>query len=144
MRASRLSASELEQRLSAEFPETFNPTTGLSILDVWYGGCRIYLPFQANSLRPGGTISGPAIMMLADVAMYVALLGAIGWQPLAVTTNLNINFLKKPMPRPLQAECRLLKLGKRLAVGDVMMRSEGDEDPVAHATSTYSIPPQIK
>ena len=144
MRAALLTASELEQRLSAEFPEAFHPNSGLSILDVWHGGCRVHLLLQPNSLRPGGTISGPVIMMLADVAMYVALLGSIGWKPLAVTTSLNINFLRKAPPQPLEAQCRLLKLGKRLAVGDIAVRSIGDEDLVAHATSTYSIPAEIK
>jgi uncharacterized protein (TIGR00369 family) len=144
MRAARLTADELTQRLAAEFPDTFKPDTGLSILDVWHGGCRVHLPFQANSLRPGGTISGPVIMMLADVAMYVALLATIGWQPLAVTTSLNINFLRKPSPRALEAECRLLKLGKRLAVGDISIRSHGEGNVVAHATSTYSIPQGVE
>jgi uncharacterized protein (TIGR00369 family) len=140
MRATVLTASELEQRLSSEFPEAFSPDNGLSILSVWHGGCRVRLSFQDRSLRPGGTISGPTIMMLADVAMYVALLASIGWEPLAVTTSLNINFLRKPGTRAMEAECRLLKLGKRLAVGDIAVRSEGEDDLVAHATSTYSIP----
>jgi uncharacterized protein (TIGR00369 family) len=141
MRAAVLSADELERLLAAEFPETFNRESGLHILDLWHGGCRLRRGFQPNSLRPGGTISGPTIMMLVDVAMYVAVLAAIGWVPLAVTTSLNINFLKKPAPGPLLAEARLLKLGKRLAVGEVAIRSEGEDDLVAHATSTYSIPP---
>jgi len=72
--------------------------------------------------------------------MYVALLGSIGWVPLAVTTNLNINFLRKPAQRDLVAEAKLIKLGKRLAIGDIGVRSEGEEDLVAHATATYSIP----
>lgn len=144
MRAALMTADELERRLKAEFPETFNPGSGLAILAVWHGGGRVRLPFQDHSLRPGGTISGPTIMMLADVAMYVALLASIGWRPLAVTTSLNINFLRKPPARALEAECRLLKLGRRLAVGDIALRSEGEEDLVAHATSTYSIPPEIK
>jgi uncharacterized protein (TIGR00369 family) len=143
MQPPQLTASELEQRLSREFPEAFNPATGLFILRAQHGSSRVQLSFQKSSLRPGGTVSGPAIMMLADVAMYVALLASIGWQPLAVTTNLNINFLRKPAPRALQAECHLLKLGKRLAVGDIAIRSEGEEDLVAHATSTYSIPAGI-
>ena len=97
-----------------------------------------------KSTRPGGTIAGPTLMMLADVAMYIAVLASIGWVPLAVTTNLNINFLKKPAPGALLAECEILKLGKRLAVGSVTIYAEGDDEPVAHATSTYSIPPQGK
>jgi uncharacterized protein (TIGR00369 family) len=140
MKSAVLTASDLEQRLSSEFPESFNPECGLSILSVWHGGCRIRLSFQVRSLRPGGTISGPTIMMLADVAMYVALLASIGWEPLAVTTNLNINFLRRPGASAMEAECRLLKLGKRLAVGEVAIRSEGEDELVAHATSTYSIP----
>jgi uncharacterized protein (TIGR00369 family) len=79
-------------------------------------------------------------MALADVAMYVAVLSAIGWVPLAVTTNLTINFLRKPAPRDLLAEARLLKLGRRLAVGEVGIRSDGGDELVAHVTTTYSIP----
>jgi uncharacterized protein (TIGR00369 family) len=138
-----LSARELERRLAAEFPKTFSADGGLSIVEVWHGGCKVRLPFRTNSLRPGGTIAGPTIMMLADLAMYIALLASIGWEPLAVTTSLNINFLKKPAPKDLEAECRLLKLGRRLAVGDIAIQSEGDAELVAHATSTYSIPPRI-
>jgi uncharacterized protein (TIGR00369 family) len=140
MRAA-LSAEELERRLAAEFPEAFNAGSGLAILDVWHGGARVRQDFVAASTRPGGTISGPTIMALADVAAYIAILASIGWVPLAVTTNLNINFLRKPRPGALIAECRLIKLGKRLAVGEVAIRSDGQEDLVAHATSTYSIPP---
>jgi len=98
--------------------------------------------FKTSSLRPGGTISGATMMGLADIAAYAAILASIGWVPLAVTTNLNINFLRKPGPGALMAEARLLKLGQRLAVCDVAIRSDGVEELVAHATSTYSIPPQ--
>jgi len=142
MRTAVLSAEELERRLSAEFSEAFHAQSGLSIDEVWHGGCRVILDFDAKTLRPGGTISGPTLMMLADVTMYVAVLASIGWEPLAVTTSLNINFLRKPAPgKALVAECRLLKLGKRLAVGEVTIRSENGEEAVAHATLTYSIPP---
>ena len=137
-----LTAAELEQRLAAEFPEAFHGDSGLAILEVGHRAARVrYVP-PGNAVRPGGTISGPTLMMLADVAMYVAVLASIGWVPLAVTTNLNINFLRKPAPGGLIAACHLLKLGKRLAVGQVTICGEGDEEPVAHATSTYSIPPQ--
>ena len=81
------------------------------------------------------------MMGLTDFAMYVAILASIGPVPLAVTTNLNINFLRKPAQRDLIAEARLIKLGKRLAVGEVEIYSDGEDDMVAHATSTYSIPP---
>ncbi len=142
MRAAVVSAEELERLLAQDFPEAFYPGCGIEILDVWHGGARVRQAFHEKATRPGGTISGAAIMALADVAMYVAVLGSVGWEPLAVTTNLNINFLKKPAPGALIGECRLLKLGKRLAVGDVTIRSDGEEDCVAHATSTYSIPPR--
>jgi uncharacterized protein (TIGR00369 family) len=142
MREATISQAELKRLLEAEFPETFNPGTGLAILEIWHGGCRVRQDFVKNSLRPGGTISGNTMMLLADVSMYVAVLASIGWTPLAVTTNLNINFLRKPTPGALEAECRLLKIGKRLAVGEVSIRSVGESDLVAHATSTYSIPPR--
>jgi uncharacterized protein (TIGR00369 family) len=142
MRAAVMTPEELERRLTAEFPEAFNAGSGLAILDVWHGGARVRQDFIASSTRPGGTISGPTIMALADVAAYVAILASVGWVPLAVTTSLNINFLRRPEPGALIAECRLIKLGKRLAVGEVSIRAEAAEDLVAHATSTYSIPPR--
>jgi len=137
-----MTVGELERFLAAEFPQGVNPDSGLSIEAVWDGGCRVRQAFRELHVRPGGTISGPTMMALADFAMYVAVLGAIGPVPLAVTINLNINFLRKPAPRDLTGEARLLKLGKRLATGEVWIRSDGEEDPVAHVTSTYSIPPQ--
>jgi len=137
-----MTVGELERFLAAEFPQGVNPESGLSIEAVWDGGCRVRQAFRELHVRPGGTISGPTMMALADFAMYVAVLGAIGPVPLAVTINLNINFLRKPAPRDLTGEARLLKLGKRLATGEVWIRSDGEEDPVAHVTSTYSIPPQ--
>ncbi len=85
-------------------------------------------------------MAGPAMMALADTAIYVALLGMIGPVALAVTTNLNINFLRKPVAADVIAQAKLLKLGRRLAVGDVLIFSDGDEEPVAHATVTYAIP----
>ena len=141
MREPAISLQELEHRLSAEFPGTFGPT-GLTIRRIWHGGCEMQQAFHQASLRPGGTLSGVTMMQLADVAMYVAVLASIGWVPLAVTTSLNINFLRKPAPQPLVAECRLIKLGKRLAVGEIAIRSEGETELAAHATSTYSIPAQ--
>ncbi len=101
---------------------------------------RMRLHFDDKHLRPGGTISGPSMFSLADLALYVAVLAQIGKVGLAVTTNLNINFLRKPPPADLIGEARLLKLGKRLAVGEVAISSEGEVDLVAHAVGTYSIP----
>src|SRR5436190_21711816 len=136
-----MTVAELERFLAAEFAQTFNPESGLSIESVWDGGCLVRQAFREVSLRPGGTISGPTMMALADVALYVAVLAAIGPVPLAVTINLNINFLRKPGRCDLTADARLLKLGKRLATGDVTIRRDGEQAPVAHVTSTYSIPP---
>jgi uncharacterized protein (TIGR00369 family) len=140
--APKLTAEELERLLSPEFPRLFHPETGLAILKVWDRGALVRQGFHPRTLRPGGTISGASMMMLADFTMYVALLAAIGWVPGAVTINLNMNFLSKPAPRALAAECRLIKLGRRLAVGDIAIRSDGESDMVAHATSTYAIPAQ--
>jgi uncharacterized protein (TIGR00369 family) len=138
--AAKLTVKELERLLDAEFPETFHRNGGFVIEDVWLGGSRVRKHFDKSSLRPGGTIAGTTLMALTDLAMYIAILATIGWRPLTVTTNLNINFLRKPDPRDLVAEARLLKLGKRLVVGDIVIRSEGREELIAHATSTYAIP----
>src|SRR5713101_3290710 len=135
-----MTVEELERFLVAEFPQVFNVESGLSIEALWERGCRVRQTFRAVSLRPGGTISGPTMMALADFAMYVAVLAAIGPVPLAVTINLNINFLRKPSAADLLAKARLMKLGKRLAVGEVALRSTDGTELVAHATSTYSIP----
>jgi uncharacterized protein (TIGR00369 family) len=136
-----ITLEELRRLLAAEFPEAFHAGSSLSIVRIAYGSARLQHVFRPKSLRPGGTIAGTTMMILADATMYVAVLASIGWVPLAVTTNLSINFLKKPGPRALDAECRLLKLGKRLAVGEISIRSEGEDELAAHATSTYSIPP---
>ena len=100
------------------------------------------MPYSYALLRPGGTIAGPALMALADTAMYAAVLSLIGKVELAVTTNLTCNFLRRPVPADVIADARILKLGKRLAFGDVTLYSEGDVDPIAHVTSTYSMPPE--
>jgi uncharacterized protein (TIGR00369 family) len=98
------------------------------------------MTYHERHLRPGGTLSGLAIMALADLALYVAILAQIGPVALAMTTSLSFNFLRKPAQRDLIADCRLLKLGKRLAVREVLLRSEGETDIACHATGTYSIP----
>lgn len=102
---------------------------------------RLRLQATPRDLRPGGTISGASLMALADLAIYAALLGEIGLVPLAVTTSLTMNFLRKPPLADVLADARLLKVGKALAFGEILLRSEGEEKLVAHATSTYSIPP---
>ena len=135
-----MTVAQLERFLRDEFPQFFHVSSGITIEQAWQGGSRVRQAYQPQFTRPGGTISGPTMMALADFAMYVGVLASIGPVPLAVTTNLNINFLRKPAACDLVAECRLLKLGKRLAVGEVAIRSDGAEDVVAHVTSTYSIP----
>jgi uncharacterized protein (TIGR00369 family) len=135
-----LQIPELENFLRTEFPQVFNSASGISIEEVWHGGARVRQAYRQAFIRPGGTLSGPTMMALADFAMYVAVLAAIGPVPLAVTTNLNINFLRKPGAADLLAEAGLMKLGKRLAIGEVALRSADGEELVAHATSTYSIP----
>ena len=135
-----MSADEIGELLTREFPQAFYPGCGLTIEKVAHGDVRVRRAYHEEHLRPGGTISGPTMMELADFAMYVAVFSAIGPQPLAVTTNLNINFLRKPAAADLIAEARLMKVGKRLAVGEVIIRSDGQDAPVAHVTSTYSIP----
>jgi acyl-coenzyme A thioesterase PaaI-like protein len=101
---------ELDRFLAAEFPQVFHPDSGLAIEALWDHGCRVRQVFRDGHIRPGGTVSGPTMMALADFAMYVAVLAAIGPVPLAVTINLNINFLRKPAQRDLVAEAQLLKL----------------------------------
>jgi uncharacterized protein (TIGR00369 family) len=136
-----LTRKELLERLEAEFPESRHALGDYDIEEIWYGGCRLRQRYDKRLLRPGSTLSGATMMALGDFAMYLAVLSAIGWVPLAVTTNLTINFLRKPPAGDLIAEACLLKLGKQLAVGEVAIRADGGEDMVAHVTSTYSIPP---
>lgn len=140
MRPAVMTAEEIGKLLHEEFPQAFYPGCGLTLEDIHCGDVRVRREFHEDHIRPGGTISGPTMMELADFAMYVAVFSAIGPQPLAVTTNLNINFLRKPAKADLIAHARLMKVGRRLAVGEVTLYSDGAEEPVAHVTSTYSIP----
>lgn len=135
-----MSAEELEKLLYSHFPDGVGPAFKVEKVEDMFAQVR--LVYHKRHLRPGGTVSGPALMTLADTAMYMALLAMLGPVVLAVTTNLNINFLRKPAQADVIGQARLLKLGKRLAVGEVTMYSEGESEPVAHATLTYSIPPQ--
>ena len=135
-----MSADEIAKLLHEVFPQAFFPGCGLTLERVDYANIRVRRAFHEDHVRPGGTISGPTMMELADFAMYVAVFSAIGPQPLAVTTNLTINFLRKPAQADLIADAKLMKVGKRLAVGEVMIYSAGADEPVAHVTATYSIP----
>ncbi len=142
MPAPALSADEIAKLLHEVFPQAFFPGCGLTLERVDRGDVRVRRAFHEEHLRPGGTVSGPTMMELADFAMYVAVFSAVGNQPLAVTTNLNINFLHKPGAADLIADAKLMKVGKRLAVGQVTLYSDGSDEPVAHVTATYSIPQQ--
>ena len=140
MAVAKMSVAELEEFLRVEFPQSFG--SGDTTIESADGTtCLLRQRYSERMLRPGGTVSGPTLMALADCAMYVVLLSAIGPIGLAVTTNLNINFLRKGQAgQDVLAEARLLKLGKRLAVGEVNLLSGTSPDPIAHVTSTYSIP----
>jgi uncharacterized protein (TIGR00369 family) len=134
-----LTAADIRDFLAKEFPQI-----GRTFLveDIGPMRARMRLVVNEMHLRPGGTISGPSMFGLADVSLYVAILANIGLVGLAVTTNLNINFLRRPEPADLIGEARLIKLGKRLAVGEVSIFASETEELVAHAVGTYSIPPR--
>ncbi len=138
----RISIAAFERICREQAP--FFQLYGFLVDEITYGAARVRMPEDPMHIRPGGTLSGPSQMALADFALYAAVLGAIGEVPLAVTTNLSTNFLNRPRLGELRAESRILKLGKRLAVGEVHIFSdtqEGEDLLVAHVTGTYSIPP---
>ena len=137
-----LDLAEMIAFVDAVFPEINYPDRTYSIEAVGHGTCRLRMLYHPKHLRPGGTLSGPSMMALADLALYVAVLSVIGKVELAVTTNLSINFLSKPAKADLIAKCRLLKAGKRLCVGEVTIHSDAHDEPVAHVTGTYSVPPR--
>jgi uncharacterized protein (TIGR00369 family) len=140
MAIAKMTVAELAKFLHVEFPQAFS-RGDVTIESADGVTCRLRQRYGEQMLRPGGTISGPTLMALADFAMYVVLLSAIGPVGLAVTTSLNINFLRKGEPgQDVLAEAKLLKLGKRLAVGEVALFSAAAPDPIAHVTATYSIP----
>ena len=135
----KLSAEEMNAFLAEIFPQA-GIGRAFKVEETRHGFARVRMCFGDHLLRPGGTISGPSIFALADIAMYAAVLASIGPLALAVTTNLNINFLRKPGQRDMLGEARLLRLGKRLAVGDIALHSDGETELAAHATATYSLP----
>ncbi|MDJ0929536.1 PaaI family thioesterase [Breoghania sp.] len=137
-----MTREEVTGFLDREFPEINYDGPAYSVESITDNEVMIRLHAYDRHLRSGGTVSGPTMMALADLTSYVVIFAHIGPVALAVTTNLNINFLKKPDPGDLLGMCRLLKLGKWLAVTECSIVSEGHEDIVAHATATYSIPPR--
>lgn len=138
----KISVAQYNQLSDTQMP--FAKTMGLELDSFTKTGVLMRARYSEQFLRPGGTISGPVMMALADAAMYALVLSRIGLVELAVTTNLSINFLRKPLPGDIMAEANMLKLGKRLAVGEVHLYSDGESvaKSVAHVTATYSIPPQ--
>lgn len=135
-----MDAPALEAFLARDFGQV---AADFRVDHVDANGLTLRLKVEDRHLRPGGTISGPAMFGLADVAMYLAILSRIGPVALAVTTNCSVDFMRKPQAgRDLLATARILKLGRSLAVGDVLIFSEGFDEPVARAGLTYSIPPR--
>jgi acyl-coenzyme A thioesterase PaaI-like protein len=130
--------ADIVEFLAREFPQ------GKCVVEeVGQRTATVTHPVGRDQLRPGETVSGPLLMAVADVALYVAILGTIGIVPLAVTTSLTINFLRKPSPhRPIVGVCQLIKVGRSLVVGEVALYSGRDEEMVAKAVGTYSIPPK--
>ena len=135
----RMTAAELQAFLARDFGQV---AADFAVERADAAGLCLRLKVEERHLRPGGTVSGPTMFGLADVAMYLAILSRIGPVALTVTTNCAIDFMRKPAAgRDLLGEARVLKLGRSLAVGDVMVFSEGVGEPVARASLTYSIPP---
>ncbi len=129
---------EIVAFMALEFPQT-----KCVVEAVDENGATLAHHIGVNELRPGGTVSGPVLMSIADVAIYVAILGKIGIVPLTVTTSLTINFLRKPSAQArIIADCTLMKVGRTLIVGEVSLYSEGSSDMVAHVVGTYSVPPK--
>lgn len=134
-----MNRDELSQYLKEVFPQVHKDFV---VEDLTEDTITMRLVVKDQHLRPGGTVSGPSMFGLADVCVYAMVLARKGRQSLAVTTNSSLDFLRKPEGNTdMIAKCRLLKLGRTLAVGDVLMYSNGAEDPVARATMTYSLPP---
>jgi uncharacterized protein (TIGR00369 family) len=138
---SRISAARFMEVTKKSTPLADVFDVEVQSLDV--GRARLRLPFRSDFMRAGGTVSGPAMMMLADYALYAVIMSVAENGEGAVTSNLNTTFLRRPKPAAVIAEARLIRCGKRLAYGEVTMFSEGaQEEPVAHATGTYALPPR--
>lgn len=139
MDQAKISAEELAGMAEENVPLV--GSLAMQVESVLPGRVVIRVPYRDEFVRPGGTISGPVMMAVADFAMYGVVLSLIGRVDLAVTTSLSINFLRRPLPGDVIARAGILKLGKRLAVGEVNLHAGKDEELVAHVVTTYSIPP---
>ena len=132
--------SVTKEALVAFFDAEF-PNNSLQIESIGNKKARVRRVPTPADLRPGNTVSGPFMMSLVDTALYVAILGELGLVALAVTTSLNFNFLRKPVANAdVIAECELLKVGRKLVIGEVTLYSEGNDQPIAHAVGTYALP----
>jgi len=140
VRTAKLSVAAMQQLVTDGVPLAAHLDCRVEALQ--FGSARLSLPYRAELLRPGGTISGPAMMTLADVALWAAILSAVGPMALAVTTDLTFHFLRKPKPGDLHAEAKTLQIGRRLAIADCTIAGAEDAHPVAHAVGTYALPEQ--
>jgi uncharacterized protein (TIGR00369 family) len=138
--ASAITAEEFLAVLHASMPEVRE--LDLRIDRIVRGEVTVRLAHDDKRLRPGGTISGPTVFMLADLALYGVTMSIVGLEPLAVTTDVTIHFLRKPAPAALVCTAKVLKAGKRLVIGSAEVMTEGMSDPVAHVVGTYSVPPR--
>ena len=136
-----MTIEEVHRFLESDFPQIHTDGRVFTVTAIAPGTVSMRFDPSERHLRPGGTVSGPALFTLADVTAYSALIAHIGPVALAVTTNLTINFLRLPKPEAITCTCRILKLGKRLAVIEASIFQENSAELVAHATATYSIPP---
>ena len=135
---SRITAQEFEAAVRQTIPLSEMFPFRVECLEAGFARLRVH--FDERQIRAGGTISGPVIMTLADTALYGVVLSVLGMELLAVTSNLNVHFLRKPKQADLIAEAMLLRQGRRSIVGQVLMYSDGESEPVAHVTGSYAIP----
>ncbi len=135
---SRISAEDFETAVKQTIP--LSEVFPFRVECMEFGYARLRVCFDERHVRAGGTVSGPVLMTLADTALYGLVLSVLGMELLAVTSNLNIHFLRKPKQADLIAEATLLRKGRRIVVGQVLMYSDGETEPVAHVTGSYSIP----
>ena len=135
-----MTTQEVNSLISSAFPQLNRDHRSYQAIEVFPGGCIVRLDADERHLRPGNTISGPALFTLADIGGYVCVLSHAGPDALSVTTNININFMRKAEAGPIDGHCRILKLGRALMVFECAIEAGGEI--VAHATGTYSIPPK--
>jgi uncharacterized protein (TIGR00369 family) len=137
-----LTAAQVNALMETVYPQLNDQVTFYEAIEVFAGGCTVRLNADERHLRPGGTVSGSSLFTLADIGGYVCVLSHAGPDALSVTTNLNINFVRKAEAGPIDGHCRILKLGKSLIVFEIDIVAGPDGQTVAHATGTYSIPPK--